>query len=114
MTKVAFNLVYCGENERPVRALNFRGKDKGGLGMIDPKTKADALMVKTMYKKQKKEKIEEKMIQHMYGHVKSLQRIIDLNRDDMSSKEVYEVLIKDKIENNGSLIHQEMRKESMV
>ena len=30
------NFIYLGENERPVPPINFRGRDKGGLGLIDP------------------------------------------------------------------------------
>ena len=90
MTKAAFNLMYSGENERPVRALNFRNKDKGGLGLIDPKTKADALMVKTMYKEWMKGKKDIRDIKNMYGEVKLLQRIIDLNRGDLSAKDIDE------------------------
>ena len=96
MTKVTLNLIYSGENERPVRVLNFRSKDTGGLGMIDPKTKANALLVNTGFKKWKKDKIELGDMKNMYGETKLLQRIIDLNRD-VSAKEVYEHLIKEKV-----------------
>ena len=36
MLKAAMKFLYSGENERPVRSLNFRSTDRGGLGLIDP------------------------------------------------------------------------------
>jgi hypothetical protein len=42
----ALDFIYSGENERPVRAINFRIKKQGGLGLINPIWKA--LMVKNM------------------------------------------------------------------
>ena len=45
----ALDFIYAGENERPVRALNFRPIDLGGLGLIHPKIKAKAFLIKNMY-----------------------------------------------------------------
>ena len=30
------NFIWAGQNERPVRALNFRSKELGGLGLVCP------------------------------------------------------------------------------
>ena len=38
----ALQLIHAGENERPVPALNFRSKAKGGLGLIHPWVKSRA------------------------------------------------------------------------
>lgn len=46
----AFNFIYAGENERPIRPLNFRDKIFGGLGLINPIFKAKALLMKSMFK----------------------------------------------------------------
>ena len=42
----ALDFIYSGENERPVRAINFRPKEQGGLGLINPIWKARAFLVK--------------------------------------------------------------------
>ena len=36
MLSKALDFIYSGENERPVRALNFRPTELGGLGLINP------------------------------------------------------------------------------
>ena len=42
----ALDFIYAGENEKPVRPLNFRDKLSGGLGLINPIVKAKALLIK--------------------------------------------------------------------
>ena len=46
----ALDFVYSGENERPVRVINFRSRELGGLGLINPVIKSRAFMVKNMIK----------------------------------------------------------------
>ena len=46
----ALDFIYAGENEKPVRPLNFRDKLSGGLGLINPIVKAKAFLIKNMYK----------------------------------------------------------------
>ena len=50
ITQKVLNFVWAGQNERPVRALNFRAKDLGGLGLVCPATKSKALLLKGMWK----------------------------------------------------------------
>ena len=45
----ALDFIYAGENERPVRSLNFRPTERGGLGLTHPKIKAKAFLIKNMY-----------------------------------------------------------------
>ena len=40
------SFIYDGENERPVRPLNFRDTKRGGLGLIEPMIKSKALFLK--------------------------------------------------------------------
>ena len=40
------DFIYAGENEKPVRPLNFRSKALGGIGLINPIIKARALFTK--------------------------------------------------------------------
>ena len=46
----ALKFIYAGENEMPVRPLNFRSKSLGGIGLINPILKSKALLIKNMYK----------------------------------------------------------------
>ena len=47
-------------------------------------------MVKTMYKKWMKGKTNIRYTKNMYSEVKLLQRVIDLNRGDLSAKDIDE------------------------
>ena len=42
ITQKVLNFIWAGQNERPVRALNFRAKYLGGLGLMCPNTKSKA------------------------------------------------------------------------
>ena len=48
ITKVILKFVYVGENERPVRMLNFRNKLNGGLGLTEIRIKCKSLLYKTI------------------------------------------------------------------
>ena len=50
ITQKVLNFIWAGQNERPVRALNFRAKYLGGLGLMCPYTKSKALLIKNMFK----------------------------------------------------------------
>ena len=50
ITQNVLNFIWAGQNERPVRALNFRAKCLGGLGLMCPNTKSKALLIKTCLK----------------------------------------------------------------
>ena len=44
------NFIYAGENERPVRAWNFRPTKFGGLGLVEASVKARALLLRNLIK----------------------------------------------------------------
>ena len=44
----ATDFIYAGENEKPIRPLNFRNSASGRLGLINPNVKAKALLIKNM------------------------------------------------------------------
>ena len=48
--KRALDFIYAGENERSVRAMNFRDRSEEGLGLIHPVIKAKAFLMKNMIK----------------------------------------------------------------
>ena len=50
VTSRALNFIYAGENERPIRPLNFRKKGQGGVGLIHPRIKSEAFLIKGLGK----------------------------------------------------------------
>ena len=40
----AIAFIYAGQNEKPIRPLNFRSVKLGGIGLINPIVKAKALL----------------------------------------------------------------------
>ena len=50
LDKQIHKFIYAGQNEHPILAINFHPKNKGGLGLICPCTKARALLLKGMLK----------------------------------------------------------------
>ena len=110
LLKAALNFIYSGENERPVRSLNFREKERGGLGLVDPEIKAKALLGRNMYQQwlQDKRKVED-----IYGDTNILERLIIINEEDITTKQIYKILIKERIEKNGSLIQSRNEKRQV-
>ena len=102
----AMAFIYAGQTERPVRHLNFRGKDIGGLGLIHPNIKAKALLLKNMYREFKKLNctIEEYEIQDLYGHKDEFIEIVKFGVDLSNSKNIYDVLMQDIILKNNSVV----------
>ena len=100
----ALNFIWAGQNERPVRALNFRTRDKGGLGLIEPVTKAKAFLVKNMMKELNYDPL---FVEFIYGDTKTL-------GSNFSVKEIYNLLLEKTISKNGSLIPSREEKRCQV
>ena len=95
--------IYAGQNERPVRALFYRPKEVGGLQLICVSTKARSFMVKSMARE--REDMDAGDIEGtIYGDEKDLNRILssDINRDNI--REIYALLLQDKIGTMDNLI----------
>ena len=102
MLKVAMKFLYSGENERPVRSLNFRSTDRGGLGLIDPSVKASALLTRNMIKQYRNNLGSEIKI---YGNERQMREIMNkMGVNVTQCKDIYSEMIKSKTEKNGSLI----------
>merc|ERR1719481_1093602 len=91
LLKSALNFIYAGENERPVRVLNFRDKARGGLGLIEPEIKAKALLGRNMYKQW----LNGKRTEDIYGNIDILRALIRINNREITTKQIYDILIKD-------------------
>ena len=114
----ALAFIYGGENERPVRALNFRGKDEGGLGLTCPIMKAKALLVKNMIKDFMKfdcDIDDDYMMNNIYGYFEEFQDIYMMGIGFDSVKVIYKHFLKGVIEKNYSLIpsRNEKRNENI-
>ena len=99
MMKAAMNFIYAGENERPVRPLNFRPKHLGGLGLVDASTKAKALLLKSMAA----QKTETDAYESMYGYEGKYSKYMDTIQEGTTVKEIYTEMLKEKYEKNGSI-----------
>ena len=111
----AMAFIYGGENERPVRALNFRDKDQGGLGLICPILKAKAFLVKNMMKdflKYDCEIDDGYMMDNIYGYFDDFKNIYMTGLGDESVKVIYQHMVKGIVEKNGSLIPSRSEKRN--
>ena len=114
MLKRAFDFIYAGENERPVRALNFRDKSLGGLGLINPLIKAKALLMKNMIKEFKNYDCsfdDDYMKDNLYGYSEEFQEILLAGFGEASVKDLYNYLMQDVLLKNGSVIPSRSEKK---
>ena len=102
--KKALEFIYSGENERPVRAINFRSLKKGGLGLINPSVKS-----KTFYIINRMDTLVSAFLKGEKGSEikwveKEIQVIINNNLIQENTKSIYEKLLEKVIMRNGSYI----------
>ena len=114
----ALAFIYGGENERPVRALNFREKEEGGLGLTCPIMKAKALLVKNMIKdflKYDCEIDDGYMMDNIYGYYDDFKNIFMIGLAFEPVKVIYKYFVREIVEKNGSLIpsRNEKRNENI-
>ena len=111
----ALEFIYAGENEKPIRPLNFRNKCLGGLGLIHPKIKAKAFLIKNMYFYflQYHGNIADGWIaNNLYGYSEDFVRVYNEGLVMAPVKEIYNFLLQDMVSCNGSLIPSRREKRS--
>merc|ERR1712002_950775 len=111
----ALEFIYAGENGRPIRPLNFRNKRLGGLGLIHPKIKAKAFLIKNMYFDfiQYNGNIADRWIaNNLYGYSEDFVRVYNEGLVMAPVKEIYNFLMQDMVSSNGSLIPSRREKRS--
>ena len=111
----ALDFIYAGENERPVRSLNFRPTELGGLGLTHPKIKAKAFLIKNMYFEFLEHdcSISEKRIKHsLHGYYEEFLQVYTEGIIMAPVKEIYNYLVQDVLYKNGSLIPSRNEKRS--
>ena len=92
MLKSAMKFLYAGENERPVRAMNFRSREKGGLGLIEPSVKASALLIRSMIKQYRNSLGN---VSKLYGNEKKMTEIGNkMGVNVIKYKDIYNEMIK--------------------
>ena len=107
--KACMNFIYAGENERPVRALNYRPTKVGGLGLVEVSMKARALLMKNMIKQCG----NRGDIQNKYGHDHRMDKYLNLFDKESRVKDIYLEISKEKYEKNGSIILSRNEKRSV-
>lgn len=100
----ALEFIWAGENERPIRALNFRSKEQGGLGLVEPFLKSKAFLVKNMLIEYKMQDYDPLVLDTIYGDRDVMLDIIALGKTEASVKDIYSVILNSAISRNGSLI----------
>ena len=96
LLKKALNFVYAGENERPVNKVNFRKREQGGLGLINPIIKAKALMIKNMMKdfiNYDTDINDEYVVEGLYGYTELFKEVFLQDMAGKPVKDIYEYLI---------------------
>ena len=107
LLRKAMEFIYSGENERPVKAINFRPKQLGGLGLTHPVIKARALLVKNMYKdflKYECDINDSFFVDQIYGNIEDFKMIYEAGLSDAPVKLIYEFMMKKVLYKNESLI----------
>ena len=111
----ALQFIYAGENERPVRCINFRHKELGGLGLIHPKLKSKAFMIKNMYSEFLSLNCsigDLDKINRLYGYPEDFVQVYMEGLSLAPVKEIYDYLLQDTTKKNGSLIPSRSEKRS--
>ena len=107
ITKLALKFIYAGENERPIRLVNFRRISEGGIGLIEPKLKAKALLCKSVLKDIRLRNIALKsnvLEVDVYGVNDTIINYIKDGKMNSTSKEIYEAFIFKYLRVNSTLI----------
>ena len=107
----SLDFIYAGENEKPVRPLNFRKKTLGGIGLINPIIKARALLIKNVYKDYL-EYNDADFVTNLYGYTEDCERVYNCGLATAPVREIYDFLLQEEIYRNGSLIPSRNEKKS--
>ena len=98
------SFIYNGENERPVRPLNFRDTKRGGLGLIEPMIKSKALFLKNIMKENSQSNVGLNLTNARGEFGRAFHAILNELGAEANSNQIYKYLLKNKVERNGSLI----------
>ena len=111
----ALQFIYAGENERPVRTLNFRDKSVGGLGLVNPIMKAKALLIKSMHKEFVKKGCDisnTETYEDIYGYVDEMVEMIKAGVSLDTTRFSYSYLNESLVCRNNSVIPSRSEKRA--
>ena len=111
----ALKFIYAGQNERPVRPINFRGRELGGLGLVDPIVKSKALLIKSMYKEliQRGCNLNDRdSYKDIYGYTDAFSEVVKAGVSMSSTCDIYGFLMEAVISRNNSVIPSRCEKRS--
>ena len=94
--------------------MQFRSKDKGGLGLIEPFIKAKAFLVKNMLKEYKQYEYDPRLLENVYGDQQTMLDIMAVGKTDSPVKDIYQVMLDNLVSKNGSLIPSREERRSQV
>ena len=112
----ALDFIYAGENEKPIRPLNFRSIIHGGIGLIHPVVKSRALLIKHMNRSLRLLNgsiYDADTIENIYGYKEDFIRIIEKGLSTSPVKAIYDFMIQDITHRNLSLIPSRNEKRSV-
>ena len=114
ISRKAHNLLYRGELERPVAAVNFRPKELLGLGLVHLPTKCKSLIMRSMFKEFQKKKmqlINGSYSEFLYGHKAELLQLLKTYSESPSAKELYQLFLGKVIFRGDILVPSRMEKK---
>ena len=114
ISRKAHNLLYRGELERPVAAVNFRPKELLGLGLVHLPTKCKSLIMHTMFKEfrmKNMQVVNGSYSEFLYGHKAELLQLVQTFTESPSAKELYHLFLKRVIYRGDNLIPSRMEKK---
>ena len=114
ISRKAHNLLYRGELERPVAAVNFRPKELLGLGLVHLPTKCKSLIMRSMFKEFQKKKmqlINGSYSEFLYGHKAELLQLLKTYSESPSAKELYQLFLGKVIFRGDFLVPSRMEKK---
>ena len=105
--------IYVGYNERPVQVVNYRKREDGGLGLVEPECKAKSLLLHNMYREYLEREISldgGKLGQDIYGFKGDFLEILRETEPKVSAKDIYSRLIVKITHVNNTLINSRIER----
>ena len=115
MLSKALNFIYAGQNERPIRPLNFRDRTIGGLGLVNPIVKSKALLLKSMHREFVLKGCnlnDRNSYKDIYGYTGDFTEVMKVGVMMSMASNIYKYLIEEVICRNNSVIPSRSEKRS--
>lgn len=107
ITKLSLKFIYAGQNERPLKTVQFRKIAEGGIGLCEPEIKAKSLLYKSVLKEIRSRSIALKgnaLEVQIYGADDEIVQFVRDGKMNLTSKEIYDKLIFKFLRRNTTLV----------